>query len=211
MAYAFNDDKSKYDVTNVIQFKRRLTSTDNLDNITENGFYYYVTGNVPANAPYSNASIVEVLGSNSNTTQKIQRVTRYGLAGHTSLRALSDGTWLDWSELAKATDITALQNGKTNKRNISWGGDFTIDIKEINFGTILSQAKSDSKSISIVKSGYTPISMTITSCLGGVMPLEWDFDDSVANVRVCNPFNQTSDSSRVQIYIVYIKNNLLNR
>lgn len=83
-----------------IHYVRQLTSADNMNNITSKGVYYYSTGNVPSNAPYQNAAIVEVFGTNNDTSATIQRVTRYGEGGHTSIRSLSGGTWMDWQEFA---------------------------------------------------------------------------------------------------------------
>ncbi len=94
-------------------YVRALTSNDDLNNLRENGIYYFGTDSVPANSPYQNASVVEVFGSNSTATQKIQRVTRYGSRGHCSFRQLSSGSWLDWSTIstvvitAGTTDISA--------------------------------------------------------------------------------------------------------
>ena len=78
--------------------QRRLTQEDNLNNVVEKGIYWYFTGEVPLNAPFQNASLVEVIGSASDVTQTIQRVTRYGLPGHCAFRPLlgSEG-WLDWA------------------------------------------------------------------------------------------------------------------
>jgi hypothetical protein len=79
---------------------RQLTSSDNLDNITDNGIYWYPTESVPQNAPYQNASVVEVIGSSSATGEKFQRVTRYGVPGKSSWRPLGGGSngWLEWTE-----------------------------------------------------------------------------------------------------------------
>ena len=52
---------------------------------------------MPANAPYDNASIVEVIGSKSSTTQKLQRVTRFGVAGQSAWRALDSAGWKGWA------------------------------------------------------------------------------------------------------------------
>ena len=79
---------------------RQLTSSDNLDNITDNGIYWYPTESVPQNAPYQNAAVVEVIGSTSATGEKFQRVTRYGVPGKSSWRPLGGGSngWLAWAE-----------------------------------------------------------------------------------------------------------------
>ena len=75
----YNNFDGKYGI------KRLLTSADDLNNITDNGIYWYLTENVPSHAPYNNASVVEVFGSSSSSTQKMQRVTRYGVSGQSAL------------------------------------------------------------------------------------------------------------------------------
>ena len=84
---------------------RILTADDDLNDITQNGIYYYYTEDVPLNAPYENASIVEVFGSNSDTTQKVQRVTRYGISGYTSERTLLSNEWLGWVQFVTNADL----------------------------------------------------------------------------------------------------------
>jgi hypothetical protein len=93
-----------------IGYQRALTSADNLDTLFDNGIYQYNTGNAPSNAPYDNASIVEVFGSGSTSAQKIQRVTRYGLSGYTKIRVLTGGAWTDWAEYA-TTDYAVNKAG----------------------------------------------------------------------------------------------------
>ena len=85
--------------------QRILTADDDLNDITQNGIYYYYTEDVPLNAPYENASIVEVFGSNSDTTQKVQRVTRYGISGYTSERTLLSNEWLGWVQFVTNADL----------------------------------------------------------------------------------------------------------
>ena len=91
---------------------RQLTSSDNLDNITDNGIYWYPTESVSQNAPYQNAAVVEVIGSTSATGEKFQRVTRYGVPGKSSWRPLGGGSngWLAWAESFTNADI---QSGTT--------------------------------------------------------------------------------------------------
>lgn len=85
---------------------RRLTAADDMNDIVQNGFYFYLSEDAPENAPYQKASVVEVYGSNSDTTQKIQRVTRYGAAGHTAFRPLlGSAGWLDWNFCAVKSDL----------------------------------------------------------------------------------------------------------
>lgn len=80
-------------------FKRQLTAADDLNTLKEFGLYFFYTGDVPKNSPYQNASYVEVLGL--GTAICIQRVTRYGAAGHCSTRAIAgegDDLILPWME-----------------------------------------------------------------------------------------------------------------
>lgn len=100
----FNENMDKIDA-NFYGYKRLLTSADDLNSLVENGVYVYFTSGVPQNCPYTNAGVVEVLGSNSDTSQKIQRVTRYGKAGQTAFRSLDDGAWMDWSYVAIESNV----------------------------------------------------------------------------------------------------------
>lgn len=93
---------------------RLLTSADDCDDLTEDGIYWYSTSSVPANAPFANAAIIEVFGNDSSTTQKIQRGTRYGAGGFSSMRALYGGNWSEWYQYAVSTDgILDIASGGT--------------------------------------------------------------------------------------------------
>lgn len=85
----------KFD-TNANLYKRKITSEEDLNDITEPGVYYYVTAGLPANAPFDNASIIEVIKTDATNNRIIQRGTRYGSAGATAFRILYSGTWLSW-------------------------------------------------------------------------------------------------------------------
>lgn len=87
-------------------FKKILTSADDLDNIRENGFYYYMTDNRPNNAPFDSAGIVEVVAVDDRI---IQRVTRYGDAGYCKMRVYFLSKWLKWC------DYGLLVEDETNK------------------------------------------------------------------------------------------------
>ena len=102
---------------------RLLTSADDLNNITNNGTYWYWTDSVPANAPYNNAAVVEVSGSESSTNQKIQRVTRYGVSGQSAFRALDTAGWKEWAAYLTNADIQIynLITPVTNGSNIVTG------------------------------------------------------------------------------------------
>lgn len=115
---------------------RQLTSSDNLDNITDNGIYWYATESVPQNAPYQNASVVEVIGSSSATGEKFQRVTRYGVPGKSSWRPLGGGGngWLAWAEsLTNADLISSYYKGDEVTINASG----TTDIITKNISSII--------------------------------------------------------------------------
>lgn len=105
---------------------RQLTSSDNLNNITDNGIYWYGTESVPQNAPYQNASVVEVIGSSSATGEKFQRVTRYGVPGKSSWRPLGGGGngWLAWAE--------SLTNADYNVQSIT--NQYGLNLYLIKFG-----------------------------------------------------------------------------
>lgn len=68
--------------------RKVLTAEDDLDRIFENGLYWYLTGDIPKNAPFDNEAIVEVFGSNEDTKQKIQRATRSGRRGEIAERPI---------------------------------------------------------------------------------------------------------------------------
>lgn len=79
-----------------VYFKRVLTDADDLDDIRENGIYYFQTASRPANAPFENAGVVDVFGGESLSSQKIQRVYRYGASGQSAYRPLYNDEWLSW-------------------------------------------------------------------------------------------------------------------
>lgn len=78
------------------RYKRKLTSEDNMDDIVEEGVYFYQTQSLPDNCYYSNAGVVEVIHADSDATRIIQRNTRYGVAGETAFRTKFDGKWNKW-------------------------------------------------------------------------------------------------------------------
>jgi hypothetical protein len=92
-----------------------------MNNIKEDGIYVYFTNGLPANAPFTNAAIVEVFGvPNGN---KIQRAYRYGNPGYSAFRPLFNGTWDAWSypqndikptetNLALGTNVTRQRQGR---------------------------------------------------------------------------------------------------
>lgn len=90
-------------------WRRVLTQEDDLNNITQMGYYAYNTGNAPQNTYYENGSLVEVMASPSDTTRIVQRVTKAGTGGGSAYRVLSSGNWSAWM----ATEVFfPLYNGR---------------------------------------------------------------------------------------------------
>ncbi len=117
--------------------KRLLTSEDDLNNITDNGIYWYLTENVPSHAPYNNASVVEVFGSSSSSTQKMQRVTRYGVSGQSAFRPLiGSAGWLDWSYDITDIFLAAGTNTKISVKNAGGTTRMTMDCTSPNEGYV---------------------------------------------------------------------------
>ncbi len=79
-------------------FKRMIEPGEDLDDILENGIYAYYTDSAAdiLNVPFANAAVIEVIGSNSGNSQKIQRATRYGAVGQSKTRVLHNGVWSEW-------------------------------------------------------------------------------------------------------------------
>lgn len=75
-------------IDNGMLIRKVLTAKDDLDTLFENGLYWFLTGNIPQNAPFNNEAIVEVFGSTESTKQKIQRVTRCGERGAIAVRPI---------------------------------------------------------------------------------------------------------------------------
>ena len=127
----YNNFDGKYGI------KRLLTSADDLNNITDNGIYWYLTENVPSHAPYNNASVVEVFGSSSSSTQKMQRVTRYGVSGQSAFRPLIGSVgWLDWSYDITDIFLAAGTNTKISVKNAGGTTRMTMDCTSPNEGYV---------------------------------------------------------------------------
>lgn len=77
---------------------KRVTSSNNLDDIVDNGVYWCSSDDVPKNCPYTIAVIIEVFGGESTTTRTIQRVTTYSGTIKTACRGLVGDTWGSWRE-----------------------------------------------------------------------------------------------------------------
>lgn len=108
----YANNKRTSAVIGAMGFRRLLTSADDLNDIVEGGIYLYYTGDIPANCPYQNAGVVEVIQTNSTTGRLIQRVTRYGTSGYMAVRSLDAGTWRDWAEFATTDYAVPLDGSK---------------------------------------------------------------------------------------------------
>lgn len=75
-----------------------LTSDDDCDSLINEGKYLYQTANRPTNAPFDNAAIIEIVGTDSPDSQKIMRATRYGDFGYSKWRNFHGGKWGTWCE-----------------------------------------------------------------------------------------------------------------
>ena len=89
-------------------FVRILDNTDDLDNVLAYGTYAFSTSSMPSNAPFSNAAVVFVYGTNNATSQKIQFAIRYGEAGYFAYRAYYDKKWLNWVHVASKADVAGV-------------------------------------------------------------------------------------------------------
>ena len=91
-------------------YRRQLTSSDDLNNITTPGVYWYPTESVPNNAPFENAAVVEVFYAGSTTNRVIQRATRWAVRGQSKFRSLYGGNWINWEQYAINSDLTRVEN-----------------------------------------------------------------------------------------------------
>lgn len=99
---------------------RLLTSEDDCDNIKDDGVYWYSTASVPKNAPFANAAIIEVYGADNDSSQKIQRGTRYGAGGYSATRALYSGSWCEWHHYAlTANGVIPISGGGTGGKTVA--------------------------------------------------------------------------------------------
>lgn len=105
-AYIQNADTNAYleaQLANKLGFKRHLTKDDDVDALTEHGVYAYSTDVVTnglKNAPFPNAAVIFVYGTDNSTSQKIQLAFRYGEPGNFKFRPLYSSTWLAWKQCA---------------------------------------------------------------------------------------------------------------
>ena len=84
-------------------YKRVITNSDDMDNITEDGIYVYPTTVTPANAPFDGSAVVLVFGSPNTGTQRVQLAWRYSETGRLKFRTLVSGAWNPWSDVFTST------------------------------------------------------------------------------------------------------------
>lgn len=106
-----------------IVYQNSLTSSDDLNNVVKNGIYNYSDANIPSHAPATGkGGIIQVIGSASTTSQKLQIYTGYGvdpsnLNGdrlQTAYRALGASVWSEWRYVR--TGISPLTQRLEGKR-----------------------------------------------------------------------------------------------
>lgn len=138
--------------------KRTLTSDDDLNTLYEPGIYSFATASIPANSPFSNGSIVEVIYATD--ARIIQRVTRYGKAGQSAERILFGTDWLTWviDDEASTTTTANYVGGNINfvRKNgmclVSYLNDWN-NIPSGNLGVI-----------GTIPEGYRPTIGVLTMC-----------------------------------------------
>jgi hypothetical protein len=91
-------------LSNALAYRGILTSSDDMNDVKNDGVYVYATSSVPTNAPYSNAAVVLVFGSESTSSRKVQIGIRYGDSGKMSFRALYNSSWQEWTEVITNTN-----------------------------------------------------------------------------------------------------------
>lgn len=94
----------------MLVYRRTLTASDDLDNITDPGLYRVETGNIPANSPYQNAYILEVYNTPASYTAIKQVVTRYGVNGKSAFRGRNSNTWTNWGYSVTAADDISISD-----------------------------------------------------------------------------------------------------
>lgn len=168
-------------------FRRRITGDENLDNITDPGVYYYITEDkaaanlLPANAPFENAAIIEVIATDAADQRIIQRATRYGESGHTKERVLSNnGKWLDWMShpLFMTIEQTSTSNGN---------------------GNVLFTLKSETMIIAV---RAIPTSSSVSAC---VATPYWSTSYSSWGVHISTSAGETLANTEVNMTVIYTK------
>lgn len=172
---------------NYLCFKRRLTAEDNMDDIVEPGVYYYQTGTEsdpttrPANCPFSNGSIVEVIATGETDQRVIQRCTRYGVAGHTKERVLSNtGAWLEWTTHPLFMTVEEIKTTNDNGNVL-----FTLDATTM-----------------IISVRAMPTDTSISACIATPY---WSTSYNEWGIHITNSIGGTLANTEVAITIIYIK------
>lgn len=99
-----SDPERVYDVNSPFNYKRQITSYDNMDDIKEDGIYYFSSTSLPVNAPFTTAAVVLVFGDRSLTTTKIQLAFCHGTVGRGKFRGLSQSGWRPWSDFGALSE-----------------------------------------------------------------------------------------------------------
>lgn len=232
-AFIQNANTNAYLEKAIPKFKRVLTSTDDMDQIFEDGVYVYSTSSVPKNAPYENASVVIVSGASSTSSQKIQMGFRYGQNACGKFRMLYNGSWRVWADFGamiedenykgcyyrmvddQKTWINAPLAEGVEYRTTERSNGKTVYIKRVNFGSLPS---SDSKSVMYCSSTLaTPVYFNGITYLGsnvsnfGCFPLFTSEGVLRSKVHLSNNsivVNAVTDSSSytAEFIVKYTKN-----
>lgn len=122
LPYATGDLNISEVLAALIGYKRIITSTELLSDITDNGVYYYTDAGKPADAPYNYGSVMLVYGSLSTTSQKIQLAIGYGADANQGFayRSLAGGSWHIWKYVQASDTPTGY---KDHGKNLSILGD----------------------------------------------------------------------------------------
>ena len=201
-------------------FRRKLYDIDDLNSITEKGIYYFNTGSIPKNAPYNDASVVEVVGSPSDNTQTIQRVTRYGIAGESAVRSLGASTWFSWQYYVFKDYLdTVVTNLNETITNISTGLNGIFKVKSFQLDNIaLGANQTILPEIDIAVDGYTPIcimSWQIAGATDGGSGPSWCnvFGLVMSTTTIVPKLVNTNTTSSIKIRfaanVFYIKNSTM--
>ena len=168
-------------------FKRRLTGEDDLNNLVEPGVYYYQTGTAsdpttrPANCPFPNGSIVEVIATDDPTQRVIQRGTRYGEAGYSKERVLGvSGAWFEWT-----THPLFLTKEETKTTNDNGNVLFTLDATTM-----------------IISVRAIPTDTSIGGCTA--VPY-WSTSYNEWGIHITNSLGDSLANTEVVITIIYTK------
>lgn len=211
MAYGFNDDKSKRNIDNIIEYKRKLTSGDNLNDITEAGIYSFNTNSVPVNSAYASACFlqvyVEVTGSTFMILQILTRTTGSGQAFRGRYFSGGEYKWTSWSKVATESEITSLNTQvTTNKNNISTLNTQVTGIRNNAVAYIDPNAESEQitrvtmnagteRTFNLTKKGYYYIYFSRTSASGTL------YGTVIYNNGIYLPLSRSGRNNDIEIFI----------